>query len=1530
MYELLYGSRVLHNPLDDVFALDCECKLSLTAPGELSFKLNPTHPLYGEIELLQKNVEIVLSDDGEELFRGRAMEKTVDFDGNEEYVCEGNLAYLNDILLRPYSTEDPGMPHDPSGYFNFLINSYNQYAAAKDTFAVGRNEANRIKPTIDRENSNLVTVRQELKDKMLDPLGGYTVMRHEGGRWYIDYLADGGKESAQRIEFGENLTDYMRMSSAYERYTAVVPVGEDADGNPVDISALPDGIVFEGIRKEGDRLIDVEAAALFGIIEYDLSSDAALPVNVQANGISFLRTNKMGDTLEIKAVDMHLVDSEIERIGLGDYTRVISDPHGVDNYFLCIGRDLKVSEPDQDAFVLGTEQGTLTDAQAARIAALNAGIDKTFEEAKGASQAAKDAAKDAEEKARIFTAQPVPPYSVGDLWSQGAGGDILKCEHDRSDGERFDASDWMPASKYTDDALAELAKEAAEAAKDAADQAFADAKNASDKALEAKNAADEATAKTEVVESQVTEVRQSAKTAQDAADAAQATANDAQDKAGAAESAAVIAQDAAEAARGSALDAATSAGEAVSVANEAKKQIGDVAADAVKLREDLEGQIAAVSTTMEADYSKKTDLTATESKLITQIEQSAAAIKLEASQSYAKKTDLTDVETALNAKIEVNASGIEQAVKEVTTAKADASEAKTKAQAAETAAGAASSEAAQAAAAASGAQGAADAAKADAMTAQQKANDAKNAADKAQEDFDDLSIRADVTDEQLAAAREAVDAANKAAGTAQSAADAAKGAANAAQQTADKAKTDSATAKAAADAAKAKADEAADAVAGLEGRVTTAETKITQNANAITSVASRTTAVENKFGGYSTTEQMNSAIQQKADSITQSVSKTYATQATVNDVKKTADAAKRKVVHYTTGTSGAAGIFLVAEIKIKGQYANTPIKITVSQRNRKQSSVYIAFASSQNYDPSYSRFDCDGDSVFYLARPAAGTWNLYVPKTESYDCLTVVDLDVDGYLAEKVAVTWKTTQVAAVANLPAGYVTATKLIGKEPASTIATKAELKIESDRITSNVAETTKLGTRMSTVEQTASGLTVQLGNVSSAKYLTSNYVQPLSTVKVWSAEGHTENWTVASTSGVRVGDTAYVRVKVSDANAYVYVVVSVTTVTSATAIKGVSHGFVDQSGIDASIAAAAAQSTANTANGTANTAKTNAATAQSTADAAKANAATAQTTANTANSTANTAKTNAATAQSTANTARNEAAAAGKTATNFLEFSSSGLDVGNKSSGKWAGFRTRMASSAFQVLNAAGTVLASYGASLIELGKNSASAIIKMCGGIGTMCARTGSPKNVFGINFDVTDGGGNMDVDTVIGGYQTQVTGSLAWLYGNVETRVGNNGVPTRLYGNVYLGSNLLSGDVNWLYGTGAAFTNICTNRSSAYPVYGAKILYNNASGVWGTITLNETAANFKYMEFYYKKPEGDHFWNCSKVHDPNNKRVGFLVAQVSSDPSVTQTLMGGVAIVGTSVSIYTNSRYNNGPSWVLDSTTLRIYRVVGYR
>lgn len=68
-----------------------------------------------------------------------------------------------------------------------------------------------------------------------------------------------------------------------------------------------------------------------------------------------------------------------------------------------------------------------------------------------------DAAKaqdTADAKRRVFVSQPVPPYDVGDLWVQGTNGDIMRCQTAKVAGQSYSSSDWVKASKYTDDTRA--------------------------------------------------------------------------------------------------------------------------------------------------------------------------------------------------------------------------------------------------------------------------------------------------------------------------------------------------------------------------------------------------------------------------------------------------------------------------------------------------------------------------------------------------------------------------------------------------------------------------------------------------------------------------------------------------------------------------------------------------------------------------------------------------------------------------------------------------------------------------------------------------------------------------------------------------------------------------------------------------------------------------------------------------------------------------------------------------------------------
>lgn len=104
--------------------------------------------------------------------------------------------------------------------------------------------------------------------------------------------------------------------------------------------------------------------------------------------------------------------------------------------------------------------------------------------AKALSDASK-AQETADGKMKVFSSQPTPPYQVGDIWvnatypSDGSTykNEVLRCQTNKAAGSQFAIGDWIKASKYTDDTVANAAKKAAEDAQKAAQTAQTDIKN---------------------------------------------------------------------------------------------------------------------------------------------------------------------------------------------------------------------------------------------------------------------------------------------------------------------------------------------------------------------------------------------------------------------------------------------------------------------------------------------------------------------------------------------------------------------------------------------------------------------------------------------------------------------------------------------------------------------------------------------------------------------------------------------------------------------------------------------------------------------------------------------------------------------------------------------------------------------------------------------------------------------------------------------------------------------------------------------
>lgn len=118
------------------------------------------------------------------------------------------------------------------------------------------------------------------------------------------------------------------------------------------------------------------------------------------------------------------------------------------------------------------------------------------------------------------------------------------------------------------------------------------------------------------------------------------------------------------------------------------------------------------------------------------------------------------------------------------------------------------------------------------------------------------------------------------------------------------------------------------------------------------------------------------------------------------------------------------------------------------------------------------------------------------------------------------------------------------------------------------------------------------------------------------------------------------------------------------------------------------------------------------------------------------------------------------------------------------------------------------------------------------------------------------------------------------------------------------------------------------------ILGAKVLYDNSSGTTGTVTLSESAANFSYIEIFFKQSYYG-YYNYLKVYSPNGKIANLCTNHVFAQSETMIVASRRVKISGTSISIPygTDDDYGIYNSWnnsIAAGNYISIIRVVGYR
>jgi hypothetical protein len=366
---------------DCAYGIDLEMQLG--AAGSLSFTIPRTHSEFGSFVVLGTTVRVTA--DSAVIWFGRVLSIKTDFYRNRTIICEGALAYLNDILIRPFryfhEEADGGAwtgktvhVDDPQPGYVLLadvIDKYNLYASGKrKAFLSGYDSDlpcmgdDMLYTGVDDYTSAMSVISNILSNDstaVINWSAGNSGLVLE----IVDIKNGSFPSGGGSIVLAQNLTDYALSLDGADIYTQLIPL--DKDKNKVDAAygdeSIPSDCVYgtsptRNIYGNIERVYSYAAEATSGEL-YDIGT-AVMDAANAANGSE-------PAVIEVGAVDMALVEGG-GMIKVGATYTITSEFHGLSSAYLCTGLKVRLDEPGAASYTfirqssgIGKNDGRLTD-----------------------------------------------------------------------------------------------------------------------------------------------------------------------------------------------------------------------------------------------------------------------------------------------------------------------------------------------------------------------------------------------------------------------------------------------------------------------------------------------------------------------------------------------------------------------------------------------------------------------------------------------------------------------------------------------------------------------------------------------------------------------------------------------------------------------------------------------------------------------------------------------------------------------------------------------------------------------------------------------------------------------------------------------------------------------------------------------------------------------------------------------------------------------------------------------------------------
>ena len=363
--------------------------------GSLTFVMTRDHPQYDNLPKMRTVVSV--HQDGAETWRGRVLNHDADWLNRRAVYCEGALSFFNDSCITPFVYEGK-----LAQFLQHLIDAHNaQVQETMKRFQLGTVSAALGDLVVSFGDADEYGVGEDygstweiISKLVLKTFGGYVYCTFDANSGfnvlnYCDEAYEADRQTAQTIEYGQNLLDLKEKTDTNNLMTRIYPVGnkhtvtetkwkwkilwwgkkyteshEERYGIMGTDKAtiekyLPEGYTYD--LTEG-YIQSTVAAQKFGVVGKIMGFDTDSDNDTFAAGVQALQQNSaMTTSYTIRAVDLVDAGYNTERLTFASFAHIISAPHSVDAIMLCSKLVEPLDNPSKKEFTFGMTRRTLTD-----------------------------------------------------------------------------------------------------------------------------------------------------------------------------------------------------------------------------------------------------------------------------------------------------------------------------------------------------------------------------------------------------------------------------------------------------------------------------------------------------------------------------------------------------------------------------------------------------------------------------------------------------------------------------------------------------------------------------------------------------------------------------------------------------------------------------------------------------------------------------------------------------------------------------------------------------------------------------------------------------------------------------------------------------------------------------------------------------------------------------------------------------------------------------------------------------------------